>query len=212
MPKPLSSAAQRLVFGFLVVVLAGFGIYLSLDGLDGNGAEQTGDPAEESRGQGTKDATPPNPIPTVGTEDMDITEWLPFGEGDLKSAAMTAQSFASSYGSIDYKKSKENYYNSLKSFATEDYAKTLAQSSGAAALWGDKAEKKTVSDGRAKVDSIRSFSDTSVTFVVQTQSITKDADGTAEDLGKFAVTMVKEDGVWKVHDFQPADAANLGGG
>lgn len=37
-------------------------------------------------------------------------------------------------------------------------------------------------------------------------------DGKAQNLGDFAVTMVKEGGGWRVYDFQPADAGNLGGG
>ena len=95
---------------------------------------------------------------------------------------------------------------------TEEYAQTLAQSSGAGALWGERAEEEAVSTGRAVVESIRGFDKESIVFVLRVQSITKGNDGKSQNLGDFAVTMVKKGGDWRVYGFQPADAGNLGGG
>lgn len=214
MPKPLSDNTQRFIFGALVVVLVVFGIYLSMGGLGGSDGRdpQDGRSSGGSKGEEQGNAAPPSPIPTEATEDMNVLDWFPFEEDQMKSAAATAQAFAAAYGTIDYEKPQESYFKPLKDLATKDYAKTLSESSGAAALRGERAKKKSVSEGRASIDSIRRFDDKSITFVVHTQSITEDPKGSSDELGDFAITVVKEGGDWKVYDFQPADAANLGGG
>lgn len=207
MAKPLSDKAQRLVFGALVAGLVTFGIYLSLGGFNGSGA---GEPDSDS-GDKKVNASSPSPIPTTAAKDMKVLDWMPLEEDEIKAAAVVAQQFGTAYGTIDYSKPQGSYYASLESLAAKDYAKTLAQSSGASALWGENAKKKRVSEGRADVAEIRSFSEESVVFLVKVQSITKGAAGATGDLGEFAVTVVKEGKDWKVYDFQPADAANLGG-
>ncbi|WP_046472090.1 hypothetical protein [Allosalinactinospora lopnorensis] len=216
MPRTLSEGAQRLVFGALVAVLVAFGIYLSVGGF-GGGSDEQAEQGQDSADSGEQDTggpatTPPSPIPTTATEDMQVLDWLPFGEDELKAAAATAQGFAEAYGTIDYSESPEEYYKPLEDLATEEYAETLEESSGAGAFWQERAEDEAVAEGRANVKSIRSFDKESIVFVVETQSITQGAEGTTEDLGDFAVTMLKEGGEWQVYDFQPADAGNLGEG
>ncbi|GAA4944530.1 hypothetical protein GCM10023224_29510 [Streptomonospora halophila] len=216
MPKPLSEGQQRFVFGALVVVLVVFGVYLTLGGW-GDGADEGGS-NEESSAAGDRnggqdaagDVAPPSPIPTTAAQDMQVMDWFPFSEAEFKSAAATAQEFARVYGTIDYSQSPEDYYASMQELATDDYAETLAQSSGAGAMWQEMSSKEAVSEGRANVESIRTFGDESVTFVVTAQSITEGGGGASEDLGEFAVTVVEEGGEWRVYDFQPADAGNLG--
>lgn len=214
MPKPLSEKAQRIVFGTLIVVLVAFGVYLSTGGFSSvNEGQQAGKQPENLNGEDGENSTRlPSPIPTTATEDMDVLDWLPLKEKEIKVAAANAQAFTAAYGTIDYSKPQEYYYGSMENLATKEYAKTLAKSSGAAALWGEKAEEDTVSEGRASINSIRSFDHKSVVFVIQAQSITEDTGGTEEELGEFAVTVVQEGSEWKVHDFQSADLANLGGG
>jgi len=155
---------------------------------------------------------PVEPLPTVAAEDMALADWLPFSEEEFIAAAAVAQEFATDYGTIDYSKSPQEYYDRLGEHATKEYARTLAQSSGAEALWGERAEQQAVSTGRAVVKSIRGFDDESIVFILKVQSITESDDGKAQNLGDFAVTMVKEGGSWRVYDFQPADAGNLGAG
>ncbi|CAM4304064.1 hypothetical protein NORO109296_24800 [Nocardiopsis rhodophaea] len=208
-------------FGALVVVLVAFGIYLSLGGFSGGGNDRLGT-AGQDQAQGQAEPTgggtevlatvPPSPIPTTATEDMKVLEWLPLSEDEVKAAAATAQGFVAAYGTIDYSKSPEEYYKAMEELATKDYAKTLAQSSGATSLWGEMAKKKAVAEGRADVKTLQSIDKDSAVFVVKAQSITEDEDGFKEDLGDFAVTVVKKGGKWKVYDFQPADAGNRGDG
>ncbi|MBB6173421.1 hypothetical protein HNR23_003481 [Nocardiopsis mwathae] len=222
MPKTLTEGQQRLFFGVLVVVLVAFGIYLSVGGFSGGSGDDPGDAAgqDQSQAQGRPEpggggvdvpaTAPPSPIPMTATEDMQVLDWFPLDEDELKAAAATAQGFAAAYGTIDYSKSPEEYFKAMQDLATKEYAKTLAQSSGAAGLWEELAEKEAVAEGRAEVKKLRSFDKNSVVFVVKTQSITEDDDGFEEDLGDFAVTVVKKGGEWQVYDFQPADAGNLG--
>lgn len=213
MPKSLSEGQQRLLFGGLVVVLVIFGVYLSLGGWGGGGNEDGAGSGASADGQGTTgaaDAVPPSPIPTTATDDMQVLDWFPFSEDEFKSAAATAQGFAQAYGTIDYSQSPETYYGSMQELATDGYAQTLAESSGAGALWEENAGQEEVSEGRANVQSIRMFGDDSITFEVKAQSITEGSAGATEDLGEFAVTVVKEGGEWRVYDFQPADAGNFG--
>ncbi|NYE45642.1 hypothetical protein HDA32_000762 [Spinactinospora alkalitolerans] len=200
----------------LVVALVAFGIYLSVGGFRGDGAEeeqQADQVGGEDRNPGEQqsEAVPPSPIPTTAAEDMEVMDWLPFTEEEFTAAAATAQGFAEAYGTMDYSEPPEAYYDRMAAFATEDYAETLAQSSGAGALWGEMAENEAVAEGRANVESIRSFDDDSIIFVVNAQSITEDASGARDDLGEYAITTVEDGEEWRVYDFQPADAANLGG-
>ncbi|MFC7326784.1 hypothetical protein [Marinactinospora rubrisoli] len=216
MPQPLSDGAQRLVFGILVVALVALGIYLSVDGFRGDeepeqqpgqasGDTSAADPAQP-------DAAPPSPLPTADAADMNVMDWFPFSEEEFRAAASVAQRFGAAYGTIDYTRSPETYYDSLAAFTTEDYARTVERSSGAGALWGEMAEQEAVAQGRANVESVRNFDAESIVFVVRTQSIVEGGDAADSDLGDFAVTMVRESGEWRVFDFQPADAGNLGDG
>ncbi|TDQ54785.1 hypothetical protein [Actinorugispora endophytica] len=214
MPKPLSDGAQRLVFGVLVVALVAFGIYWSVGGF---GPDDQEDPQEQEQeavesGEGGADGQPVAPIPTTAAEDMALADWLPFSEDEFKAAAATAQAFAEAYGTIDYSDPPETYYDRLGEYATEEYADTLAQSSGAGALWGEREEEEAVSTGRADVRSIRSFDEDSVVFVLRVQSVTEGNDGETQNLGDFAVTMIGSGQAWEVFDFQPADAGNFGEG
>ncbi|MBB4929808.1 hypothetical protein F4561_000628 [Lipingzhangella halophila] len=216
MPKTLPEGAQRLVFGGLVVVLVAFGIYLSLGGFGGGsgGEGQQADEGSPRNGQDSGDpaTAAPSPIETTDTKDMEVLEWFPFSEDEFKAAAATAQGYAEAYGTIDYTKSPEEYYKPMEELATDDFAESVEESSGAGALWQERAEEEIVTEGRANVESVRSFDDESIIFVVKSQSVPEGDNGDTEDLGDFAITVVKSGGEWGVYDFQPADVGNLGEG
>ncbi|GLU46814.1 hypothetical protein [Nocardiopsis ansamitocini] len=209
MPKPLSDGAQRLVFGLLVVVLVAFGIYWSVGGFSDGGENA---PSQEQAEAPDSSQQPVAPIPTTAAEEVELFDLFPFTEEELTAAAVSAQSFAEAYGTIDYSESPETYYGRMEQLATEEYAETLAQSSGAGAMWGERAESEAVSQGLADLRSIRGFDNKSIVFVLKVQSITEDNDGATQNLGDFAVTVVREGGAWQVFDFQPADLGNLGEG
>lgn len=224
MPNPLPERAQRAVFLGLIVVLVAFGLYLSFGGF--GGGDEEADPSADSSEPGTSQeesstepggpdalsSVEPSPIPTTSDEDVEVLDWFPFSEEELQTAGATARAFAEAYGTIDYTQSPEAYYASMEEMATPEFADVLAETNRVGAFWDQMSEAEAVAQGRASVDSVRTFSDDSVTFVVTAQSITET--GSAEfdeELGEFAVTVVRGGGSWRVFDFQPADAGQLGG-
>ncbi|NKY99935.1 hypothetical protein [Nocardiopsis alborubida] len=224
MPNPLPERAQRAVFLGLIVVLVVFGLYLSFGGF--GGAEEDDDPSAASPDPGTAQEEPPggpggpdglstvepSPIPTTAAEDVDVLDWFPFTEAEFQAAGAAARAFAEAYGTIDYTQSPESYYASMEELATPEFAGVLAETSRVGAFWSEMSEAEAVSEGRAQVDSVRTFDADSVTFVVTAQSITETGDAEFdENLGEFAVTVVRSGGSWRVFDFQPADAGQFGG-
>ncbi|MEV2276381.1 hypothetical protein AB0I72_12400 [Nocardiopsis sp. NPDC049922] len=224
MPNSLSERAQRLIFIGLIVVLVVFGVYLSLGGF-GGGDDDREDPAaapEEARSDqedGTSESSAlgglstvePSPITTTDEDDVDVLTWFPFDEDELRAAGSTARTFAEAYGTIDYNQSPETYFGAMEELATDEYAEVLADTSRVGAFWEEMSEAEAVAEGRAEVDRIRTFGEDSVTFVVTAQSITETGDSEFdEDLGEFAVTVIREGGAWLVFDFQPADVGQFG--
>lgn len=223
MPNPLPERAQRAVFIGLIVVLVVFGLYLSFGGF--GGAEEEDDPSAASPGPGTaQEETPsgpggpeglstvePSPIPTTAAEDVDVLGWFPFTEEEFQAAGAAARAFAEAYGTIDYTQSPESYYASMEELATPEFAGVLAETSRVGAFWSQMSEAEAVAEGRAQVDSVRTFGADSITFVVTAQSITETGNAEFdEELGEFAVTVVRSGGSWRVFDFQPADAGQFG--
>ncbi|WAE72718.1 hypothetical protein OUQ99_26620 [Streptomonospora nanhaiensis] len=220
MPNPLPERAQRAVFIGLIAVLVVFGLYLSLGGF--GGGDEEGPAASEEPGASPSGATDPaapgglstvepSPIDTTAEEDVDVLDWFPFTEEELRAAGATARTFAEAYGTIDYTGSPESYYASMEALATDEYARVLVDASRAGAFWEEMSEVEAVAQGRAEVDSVRTYGSDSITFVVTAQSITETADAEFdEELGEFAVTVVRGGGAWQVFDFQPADAGQFG--
>ncbi|OLT27017.1 hypothetical protein BJF83_19675 [Nocardiopsis sp. CNR-923] len=213
-----------MIFIGLIVALVVFGVYLSLGGFGGGDdepEEQTAAPEqarsnqEDGAGESTAldgmSTVEPSPITTTDENDVDVLTWFPLGEDELRAAGATARSFAEAYGTIDYTQSPETYFGAMEELATDEYAEVLADTSRVGAFWEEMSEAEAVAEGRAEVDRIRTFGDDSVTFVVTAQSITETGDAEFdEDLGEFAVTVVREGGAWSVFDFQPADVGQFG--
>lgn len=221
MPNPLSERTQRLVVIGLIAALAGFGIYFSLGGFSDEDEDVAGPPrevapTEEATGSAGSEpgglaTVPPSPIPTTDTEDQDVIGWFPFTEAEFQTAGATAKAFAEAYGTIDYSESPESYYASMEELAADEYAEVLSDENRAGAFWAEMSEAEAIAQGRSEVESIRTFGTDSITFVVTAQSITETGEaGFDEDLGEFAVTVIKEGGSWAVFDFQPADAGQFG--
>lgn len=221
MPNPLPERTQRLVVIGLIAALAGFGIYFSLGGFGGDQAEEpVGPPHEPGTAQGEAEppsnsgglaTVPPSPIPTTEAEDLDVLGWFPFTEAEFQAAGATAQAFAEAYGTIDYSQEPETYYASMEALATDEYAEVLSDATRAGAFWEEMSEAEAVAEGRAAVQEVRTFGSDSITFVVTAQSITETGDAEFdEDLGDFAVTVIRDGGSWAVFDFQPADAGQFG--
>ena len=221
MLNPLSERAQRWIIVGLILLLLVFGVYFALGGFEGGTTTdepQGQDTAQETPGGGGApgdpeefSTVPPSPLPTAEDEDLDVFDWFPFTQEELTAAGATARAFAEAYGTIDYTQDPESYYSGMEELATDDYASVLSDTTRAGAFWDEMSEVEAVAEGRAVVDQVRTFGDDSITFVVTAQSITQTEDaGFDEDLGEFAITVVRDGDSWLVHDFQPADAGQFG--
>lgn len=221
MPNPLSERAQRWIIVGLIFVLLVFGVYFAFGDSDEEGtteeAQGPGTAQEEpdrdggSENPGEFSTEPPSPLPTIEDEDLDVFDWFPFNQEELTAAGATARAFAEAYGTIDYTQDPESYYSGMEELATDDYASVLSDATRAGAFWDEMSEVEAIAEGRAVVDSVRIFGDDSITFVVTAQSITETGDAEFdEDLGEFAITVVRDGDSWLVHDFQPADAGQFG--
>ncbi|WP_304453535.1 hypothetical protein [Nocardiopsis sp. YSL2] len=222
MPNPLPERAQRAVFIGLVVVLVAFGLYLSVGGFGGDEPEEepaaappdSGPPPagpEDSGGLGGLSTVAPSPIETTDEDDLDVFDWMPFSEAEFRAAGATARAFGEAYGTIDYTQSPESYYAAMEDLATPEYAGVLSEATRAGAFWEEMSGVEAVAEGRAEVDRVRTFGEDSITFVVTVQSITETGDAEFdEELGEFAVTVVRSGNRWRVFDFQPGDAGQFG--
>ncbi|GHD36039.1 hypothetical protein GCM10007147_43010 [Nocardiopsis kunsanensis] len=220
MPNPLPEHTQRRVVVVLIVVLLAFGGYFAFGGFGGEeDAPVEQETAQGDRqGQGTAEApddsstVPPSPMPTSAEEDVDVLEWFPFSEDEIRTAGATARAFGEAHGTIDYTDAPEDYFAGMEELATDDYAEVLSEGTRAGAFWQEGAEAEAVAEGRAEVRSVRTYGSDSITFVVEVQSITETAGSEFdEERGEFAITVTRAGQSWKVHDFQPADVGQVGG-
>ncbi|WP_150245314.1 hypothetical protein [Nocardiopsis quinghaiensis] len=223
MPNPLPERAQRAVFIGLIIVLVAFGLYLSF-GDFGQEAEEDpeaapsasevspGQEGAEGPGPDALSTVEPSPIPTTAADDVSVLDWFPFTEEEFRTAGAAARTFAEAYGTIDYTQSPESYYTSMEGLATDEFAEVLSETSRVGAFWDQMSGAEAVAEGRATVDSVRTFGEDSITFVVTAQSITETENAEFdEELGEFAVTVVRSGDSWQVFDFQPADVGQFGG-
>lgn len=223
MPNPLPERTQRLVIIVLIAGLLAFGIYLAFNGFGEDEEETASGPREPGTAQGGNgeaegfdepdemSTVEPEPLPTTEDDESAVLEWLPYTEEEFQEAGAAARAFAEAYGTIDYTEGPESYYESMEELATDEFAEVLTDGNRAGAFWEEMSEEEAVAEGRAEVESIRTYGEDSITFVVTAQSITETGDAEFdEELGDFAITVSNEGGSWLVFDFQPADAGQFG--
>lgn len=198
--RELTPTQTKAVLGVVVVIMAGGGIAWSLGLWEGN----------EERPPRTEPS--PSPIATSFPDAAAVEEWFPFSLDEFAAGGDVAQQFAARYATADYRADPDalEYTDRLTALATEEYAERLEEGSGAASMRADLAESEISTQGRAQVTEVSRFSDTSVTFLVDVQTITTDATGAGAELGEYSITVVREDGAWRVYDFMPAGIGQAG--
>ena len=203
MAKPLSDGQQRFFLGVLVFALVAFGIYLAWENFRDD--ESTPTAADDE-----PDDSTPSPMDVTDADDLDVFEWLPHSEDEFQDAALMAREFTEAFGTYDHTEDEDAYFDRMADHATDDFADTLTQTTGASALREGMAEEERVSTGHAEILELRDFDDDALVFVLDAQSIHENEDDTEESLGEFAVTMTEDGDEWQVYDFQPADAGDYG--
>jgi hypothetical protein len=207
----LNAGQRKAVFGLIVVLLVGLGVYLFVSSDRSGGrspAAATHSPAAQAAPSATPAATP-SPDPTAaGLSDPDIYQWLPFTEAQLASAAAVVTQFGDAYGTWSYSQNATSYVASMHSVITSELADVVEQGYSVPGVASQRSSKKQVSTGSAVINSIRAFGSSSITFVVTiTERITATS-GQSQLSNQYAVTAVSSGSVWQVNDIELASAGN----
>jgi hypothetical protein len=204
----LTDRQRKLAFAGIVVVLAGVGIYLSLPSPASSrpGAPPT-PPAAAPQAPAT---SPPGIASSVSPDGFDIYRLLPFSRRDFATAADLARRFTAAYATYRYDEDPRAYGGRLRPLVTDKLLSDLVNSQAAPGIIDQRKRDQTVAVGTATLDSIRDIEANSVIFVVTGRQQLSTAAGQSEDTKRYAVTVTRDGGVWRVYAFEPADAGQAG--
>ncbi|RCG31371.1 hypothetical protein DQ384_11730 [Sphaerisporangium album] len=199
---------RKLVFAGVVVALAAVGIYLSMRPAGGSG-EADPPPGAVST---TAPATPvaQASAPPVKSGNFDIYSYLPLSKDQIAQAADAAQRFAVSYATYRWDEDPASYAERLKGYTTPDLGVILTRDVTSPATVEQNRADQVVSDGSARLKSIRDIASGSVVFVVTAVQRITAKSGTRESGADYAITLTQVGDQWRVFDMQPADAGQDG--
>ncbi len=211
----LNSGQRKAVFGLIVVVLVGLGIYMFVPGARGSqGGHRpvaaTHSPASPAP-QATSPATPtPSSAPATAAtpSDPDIYQWLPFTQAQLGSAAAVVTQFCDAYGTWSYSQNASSYVATMRSVITSELADVIEQGYSVPGVASQRTSKKQVSTGSAVINSIRAFGPSSITFVATVTEQITDTSGPSQVSDQYALTVVSVGTSWQVNDIELASAGN----
>ena len=208
----LSAGQRKAVFGLIVVVLAGLGVYMFMSRAHGgpvNGSPRAA--AHSPAPRVTSSAIPavsPSPATAATPSDPDIYQWLPFTQAQLGSAATVVTQFGDTYGTWSYSQNATSYVASMRDLITSELADVIAQGYSVPGVAGQRTSKKQVSTGSAAIDSLRAFGTSSITFVVTITEQITDTAGRSLNSTQYAITVVGVGSSWQVNDIELASAGN----
>ncbi|HEX9353260.1 MAG TPA: hypothetical protein VF933_05535 [Streptosporangiaceae bacterium] len=213
----LSPAQRVLAFLGIVVVLSGMGAYLLIPGVrsalgQGHRPAAATPSAPATSAAGTSPSTPaassaPATPPPAGSA-PDIYQWLPFSQADLAKAASVTEAFGSAYDTYSYREGTSSYVASLSGLATSELSSTLARAYGTPGVASQRTRQQQVSSARTVINSIRTFSSGSLTFVVTIVQTLHTKQGTSRSTGHYAVTLTGSGQSWLANDIELASAGN----
>jgi hypothetical protein len=211
----LNSGQRKAVFGLIVVVLVGLGIYMFVPGARGSQGGHspvaaTHSPASPAP-QATSPATPtPSSAPTTAAtpSDPDIYQWLPFTQAQLGSAAAVITQFCDAYGTWSYSQNASSYVATMRSVITSELADVIEQGYSVPGVASQRTSKKQVSTGSTVINSIRAFGPSSITFVATVTEQITDTSGPSQVSDQYALTVVSVGTSWQVNDIELASAGN----
>jgi hypothetical protein len=215
----LNPAQRKLVFAAVVLVLAGLGAFLIIQGplgKHGNGghgravgltqplstpssAPGLGSPEPTTRGFGS---TPP------ADTGVNIYQWLPFTQAGLRAAADVVRRFATAYASYSYTQTTASYERQMNGLVTPQLASVIARGFATPGVAQIRTRQKQIATGAGQVTAIRTFGASNITFLVTiTQKVTG-TQGTKQTATSYAVTVTGAATSWQVDDVQLASAGN----
>jgi len=208
----LNAGQRKAVFGLIVVVLAGLGVYMFVS--RAHGGQVNGSPRAAAHNPAPRATSPvvpavsPSPDTAATPVDPDIYQWLPFTQAQLGSAATVVTQFGDTYGTWSYSQNATSYVATMRDLITSELADVIAQGYSVPGVVGQRTSKKQVSTGSAVINSLRAFGTSSITFVVtMTEQIT-DTAGRSLDSTQYAITVVSVGSSWQVSDIELASAGN----
>jgi hypothetical protein len=115
-----------------------------------------------------------------------------------------------SYATYRYDEDPISYADRLKAFTTNELGASLTRTVTSAGQVQQNRNDQVVSQGSARVRTIRDMTANSIVWVVDaTQRITAKS-GPRERTDQYAVTLIQVGDTWRVYDMQPADAGQEG--
>jgi len=209
----LTARQRKAVFGLIVVVLAGLGIYLFVPGTRGSSppAAAPSPPRHSAAAPAGSPAAPTaSPVPAAAGSSSapDIYQWLPFTRSELGAAAAVVTEFSDAYGTWSYSQNARSYVATMRNLITPELSQLLAQDYSAPGVASQRTRKKQVSTGSAVISSLRAFGSSSITFVVTISQEITDTSGRSPATAQYAVTVTNADGSWQVTDIELASAGN----
>jgi hypothetical protein len=206
----LSAGQRKAVFGLIVVLLAGLGIYLFVAQAPGSSGS-TPPAAAHSPAPPSASPTPaasPAPAAATSPSEPDIYQWLPFTESQLATAATVVTQFSDAYGTWSYSQNAAGYVASMHDLITSELSQFLAQGYSVPGVASQRNSKKQVSTGSAVINSLRAFGSSSITFVVTINQQINSNSGRSQVSNQYAVTAIGVGSSWQVNDIELASAGN----
>ena len=207
----LSPGQQKAVFGVVVVVLVGLGIWLL--------ASPHGDKQPSAAKSPTTSASAPAPAPAAGSPSaapvptpsgsVNIYQWLPFSQQALAQAAAVGAKVTQDYNTFSYTESAASYVAAMNGLITSQLSQTLKNGYSTLGVAQLRTSQKQISVGTAAIDSIRTFGNGSITFVVTGTQKLASTKGNSTNSNQYAVTVTGQGSSWQVYDIEPASAGNF---
>ncbi|GAA2075441.1 hypothetical protein [Actinomadura alba] len=207
----LTDRQRKFTFVGLVLALAGVGIYLTLPAR-GDGTEPVEQrPATSAPAVPVPPTTaPPGIESSVAPDDFDIYRLLPFSRRDFAGAADLAQRFTAAYGTYRYDEDPRTYVQRLRGMVTDQLRAEFERSSSAPGMLEERKAGQVVAESTASVDSIRDIEANSLIFLVTGRQQLTTAGVKTEESKRYAVTVSRDGGSWRIYAFEPAGQGQAG--
>lgn len=211
----LTASQRKAVFGLIVVVLAGLGVYMFVPATRGSApAAPPPSPRQSAAAPAAPAASPaasaasPVPVAAGTPTSADIYQWLPFTQSGLAAAASVTTEFSDAYGTWSYSQNAQAYVATMRNLATPDLSQVLAEDYSVPGVASARTTRRQVSAGNAVINSLRAFGPSSITFVVTINQEITDISGRSLVTGQYAVTAASDGSGWQVNDIELASAGN----
>jgi len=215
----LNPAQRKLVFAAVVLVLAGLGAFLIIQGPLGKHGK-----ADHGRAVGlTQPLSTPSSAPGLGSPEpttgglgstlppgtgVNIYQWLPFTQAGLRAAADVVRRFAAAYASYSYTQSAARYERQMDGLVTPQLASVIARGFATPGVAQIRTAQRQIATGTGQITAIRAFGPSNITFLVTiTQQVTGTR-GTKRTATSYSVTVTGASTNWQVEDVQLASAGN----